>query len=93
MSILYAKHRPPFGGVLTTIIIIMHKNTIEKIKNRYEKRNKIIDFMKYGQEKRDELDPIKDKDQIRHINMKLDMASATLINELDSMLDEVESQL
>tara|TARA_R110002012_G_scaffold300889_1_gene500919 strand:+ start:419 stop:634 length:216 start_codon:yes stop_codon:yes gene_type:complete len=71
----------------------MHKNTIEKIKNRYEKRNKIIDFMKYGQEKRDELDPIKDKDQIRHINMKLDMASATLINELDSMLDEVESQL
>jgi len=49
--------------------------------------------MKYGQEKRDELDPIKDKDQIRHINMKLDMASATLINELDSMLDEVESQL
>ena len=71
----------------------MHKNTIEKIKNRYEKRNKIIDFMKYGQEKRDELDPIKDSDQIRHINMKLDMASATLINELDSMLDEVESQL
>ena len=71
----------------------MHKNTIEKIKNRYEKRNKIIDFMKYGQEKRDELDPIKDEDQIRHINMKLDMASATLINELDSMLDEVESQL
>ena len=71
----------------------MHKNTIEKIKNRYERRNKIIDFMKQGQEKRDELDPIKDKDQIRHINMKLDMASATLINELDSMLDEVESQL
>ena len=49
--------------------------------------------MKYGQEKRDELDPIKDEDQIRHINMKLDMASAKLINELDSMLDEVESQL
>jgi NADH:ubiquinone oxidoreductase subunit E len=71
----------------------MHKNTIEKIKNRYEKRNQIIDFLKHAQEKRDELDPIKDSDQIRHINMKLDMASATLINELDSMLDEVESQL
>ena len=71
----------------------MHKNTIEKIKNRYEKRNQIIDFLKHGQEKRDELDPIKDKDQIRHINMKLDIASVDLISELDSMLDEVESQL
>ena len=36
---------------------------------------------------------IKDKDKIHQINIKLDIASATLINELDSMLDEVESQL
>jgi len=71
----------------------MHKNTIEKIKNRHERRNQIIDFMKHGQEIRDELDPIKDKDKIHQINIKLDIASATLINELDSMLDEVESQL
>jgi len=49
--------------------------------------------MKQGQEKRDELDPIKDRELIHQINIKLDMASATLINELDSMLDEVESQL
>lgn len=71
----------------------MHKNTIEKIKNRYERRNKIIDFLKHGQEIRDALDPIKDRDQIHQFNIKLDMASATLINELDSLLDEVESQL
>ena len=37
------------------------KDLYEKIENRHERRNEIIDFIKHGQEKRDELDPVKDR--------------------------------
>jgi len=94
MSILYAKHRPPIGGVLTNKpIIIMDKNIIEKIQNRYERRDKAINFIRVGQEKRDELDPIKNKDEIAHINHMIDVATFQIICELDELLMQVEVQL
>ena len=70
--------------------VAIPKELYEKIENRHERRNEIIDFIKHGQEKRDKLDPIKDRDQIRHINMKLDMANHRLICELDELLSDIE---
>lgn len=71
----------------------MDKNIIEKIQNRHERRNEILDFIKCAKEKRDECDPMKDKETLETINHKLDMANYRLICELDEMLEEVESQL
>ena len=63
------------------------KELYEKIENRHERRNQIIDFIKQAQEKRDEC---KDKDKLRIINHKLDMASHRLICELDELLSDIE---
>ncbi len=71
----------------------MHKSTKEKILNRYERRNKAIDFIKLGQEKRDALDPIKDKEELERVNLLIDGATSHIIHELDGMLAEVEYQL
>jgi hypothetical protein len=71
----------------------MHKSTKEKILNRYERRNKAIDFIKLGQEKRDALDPIKDKEELERVNLLIDGATSHIIHELDAMLAEVEYQL
>jgi len=63
------------------------KDLYEKIENRHKRRNEIIDFIKHAQEKRDEC---KDKDKLKIINHKLDMASHRLICELDELLSDIE---
>ena len=67
--------------------IAIPKELYEKIENRHERRNEIINFIKQAIEKRDEC---KDKDKLRIINHKLDMASHRLICELDELLSDIE---
>ena len=63
------------------------KDLYEKIEKRHQRRNEIIDFIKVAIEKRDEC---KDKDKLKIINHKLDMASHRLICELDELLSDIE---
>ena len=67
--------------------VAIPKELHEKIENRHKRRNEIIDFIKHAQEKRDEC---KDKDKLKIINHKLDMASHRLICELDELLSDIE---
>ena len=67
--------------------VAIPKELYEKIQNRHDRRNQIIDFIKQAIEKRDEC---KDKDKLRIINHKLDMASHRLICELDELLSDIE---
>jgi hypothetical protein len=67
--------------------VAIPKELHEKIENRHERKNEIIDFIKNAQEKRDEC---KDKDTLNKINLNLDMAIFKLICELDELLADVE---
>ena len=67
--------------------VAIQKELLEKIENRHERKNEIIDFIKNAQGKRDKC---KDQDELKLINRNLDRANFILICELDELLTEVE---
>jgi len=70
--------------------VAIPKELFEKIENRHERRNEIIDYIKLAQKHRDKCDSINDKDKLKTINHNLDMASYRLICELDELLSDIE---
>lgn len=67
--------------------VAIPKELYEKIENRHDRRNEIIDYIKIAIEMRDEC---KDKDKLKILNHKIDMASHRLICELDELLSDIE---
>tara|TARA_R100001163_G_C4927128_1_gene104713 strand:+ start:201 stop:473 length:273 start_codon:yes stop_codon:yes gene_type:complete len=70
--------------------VAIQKELLEKIENRHERKNEIIDFIKNAQEKRDKC---KDQDKLKILNRNLDRANFILICELDELLAEVEHSI
>ena len=66
------------------------KELHEKIENRHERRNQIIDFIKQAQEKRDDC---KNKDTLNKINLNLDMAIFCLLYTSPSPRDRTRSRM